>query len=44
MTLADIMLYAFLEFAKDVGQPVNPELKNVSALHAHMKARCSAAA
>ena len=44
MTLADIMLYAFLEFGKDVGQPLNPALKNVSALYARMKARPSAAA
>jgi len=44
MTLADLMLFAFLAFGTDVGQPVNPELKNVSALYARMKARSSAAA
>ena len=44
VTLADIMLFAFLEFGKDVGQPLNPALKNVSALHSNMKARSSAAA
>lgn len=44
MTLADLMLYAFLAFGTDVGQPVNPELKNVSALYSRMRARPSAAA
>jgi glutathione S-transferase len=44
MTLADITLFVFLSFGVDVGQPVNPELKNVSALYARMKARPSAAA
>jgi glutathione S-transferase len=44
LTLADIFLFAFLDFGAQVGQPVNPELRNVTAHHARMKARPSAAA
>lgn len=44
LTLADILLYAFLDFGAGVGQPVNPELKNISAWFARMKARPSAVA
>lgn len=44
LTLADIMLFAFLDFGAQVGQPINPSLKAVSAHHAMMKARPSAAA
>ncbi|MDX5366107.1 MAG: glutathione S-transferase family protein [Alphaproteobacteria bacterium] len=44
MTLADILLFGFLDFGAAVGQPVNPELKNVSAWFERMKARPSAAA
>jgi glutathione S-transferase len=44
ITLADVMLFVFLDFGAKVGQPINPELKNVSALYAHMNARPSAAA
>jgi len=43
-TLADILLYAFLDFASGVGQPVPAELKNVTAWFARVKARPSAAA
>ena len=44
LTLADILLFAFLDFAKGVGQPLNPELRNITAHHARMQARPSAAA
>lgn len=40
----DIGLYCCMDFAKDVGQPFNPELKNVSAWFARMDARPSATA
>lgn len=30
-TLADIMLYVFLDFGSTVGQPLNPEFKNIDA-------------
>ncbi|MBC2776762.1 glutathione S-transferase family protein [Parasphingopyxis marina] len=30
-TLADILLYAFLAFGETVGQPLNPELRNIAA-------------
>ena len=44
LTLADILLFCFLDFGATVGQPVNPENKNVAELYARMKARPSAAA
>ncbi|MSP42980.1 MAG: glutathione S-transferase [Alphaproteobacteria bacterium] len=44
LTLADILLFGFLDFFAGVGQPIPPELKNVTAWHARMKARPSAAA
>jgi glutathione S-transferase len=44
MTLADIMLFAFLDFAAKVGQPINPELSTIPAWFAAMAARPSAAA
>jgi glutathione S-transferase len=44
LTLADILLFAILDFAKGVGQPPNPELRNITAHHARMQARPSAAA
>jgi glutathione S-transferase len=44
LTLADILLFAILDFAKGVGQPLNPELRNITAHHARMQARPSAAA
>ena len=30
MTLADILLFAFVDFFAGVGQPLNPELKNIT--------------
>lgn len=44
LTLADILLFVFLEFGKTVGQPFDPALANVSAHFERMKARPSAAA
>ena len=43
-TLADIMLFCFLDFGAAVGQPINLEFANLVAHHARMKARPSAAA
>jgi glutathione S-transferase len=43
-TLADIVLFAFLEFGASVGQPIDPALKNVSAWFEKTKARPSAKA
>jgi len=43
-TLADILLYVFLEFGAQVGQPINPDNKNIVAWHARVGARPSAAA
>jgi glutathione S-transferase len=42
ISLADIVLFACVDFAKDVGQPLEPELKNLSAWYARMSARPSA--
>lgn len=44
MTLADILLFGFLDFGAAVGQPINQDLKNVAAWFERMKARPSAAA
>ena len=44
LTLADILLYCFLTFGAGVGQPLNPENKNVNAWYERMKARTSASA
>jgi glutathione S-transferase len=43
-TLADILLYCFLDFGGQVGQPLNPENKNIAAWFDRAKARPSAAA
>ncbi|MBN8890211.1 MAG: glutathione S-transferase [Acetobacteraceae bacterium SCN 69-10] len=43
-TLADILLFCFLDFGAGVGQPINPQLSNITAHHARMQARASAAA
>jgi glutathione S-transferase len=43
-TLADILLYCFLDFGNAVGQPLVPENKNVAAWFARVKARPSSAA
>jgi len=44
LTLADILLYVFLEFGASVGQPINPANTNLVRMVEAMKARPSAAA
>jgi glutathione S-transferase len=44
LTLADILLFAFVDFFNGVRQPINPDNKNIVAWHARMKARPSAEA
>ena len=44
LTLADIFLFAFLDFFANVGQPLSPDCKNLTAWLGRMKARPSAAA
>lgn len=44
LTLADILLYCFLAFGATVGQPLNPENKNIQAFFDRMGAKPSAAA
>lgn len=44
LTLADILLFCFLDFGVTVGQPLNLDNKNVAAWFERMKARPSAAA
>lgn len=41
ITLADILLFAFLEFGAMVGQPLDPSNKNLAAWYARMAARPS---
>jgi glutathione S-transferase len=43
-TLADVLLFCFVDFFAGVGQPINPELKNIVAWHARVKERPSASA
>jgi len=43
-TLADILLFVFLDFGGQVGQPLNPEFKNVTDLFNRLKDRPSAKA
>jgi glutathione S-transferase len=43
-SLADVVLFAFLEFGASVGQPLDPACKNLSAWFEKTKARPSAAA
>ncbi len=44
LTMADILLFAFVDFFAGVGQPLNPDNANIAAWHQRMKARPSAAA
>jgi len=44
ISMADILLFAFLDFMKQVGQPLDPANKNLGAWYDRMKARPSAAA
>ena len=43
-TLADVLLYCFLEFGAQVGQPLNADNKNIAAWRDRVAARPSAAA
>jgi glutathione S-transferase len=43
-SLADILLFGFIDFGGQVGQPLPPENKNLAAWFARIKARPSAAA
>lgn len=43
-TLADVMLFAFLEFGAQVGQPLNKDNINITAWYERVKGRPSAAA
>jgi glutathione S-transferase len=43
-TMADIVVFAFLDFGGAVGQPLDPKFKNVGAWFKRVKARPSAAA
>ena len=44
LSLADILLYCFLEFGQQVGQPFEPSNKHIAAWFERMKARPSAKA
>jgi glutathione S-transferase len=44
LSLADIMLFAFVDFGAQVGQPINPDHRAIAAHHAMMAARPSAKA
>ena len=44
LTLADILLYSFLSFGTQVGQPLNDNNKNIKAWYERMAARPSAKA
>ncbi len=44
LTLADILLYCFLHFGNNVGQPLNPEFENVGAWFKRMAERPTARA
>ncbi len=43
-TLADVLLFCFLDFGGQVGQPLDPENKNVAAWFARVKSRPSVSA
>lgn len=43
-TMADVLLYCFLEFGATVGQPLNTDNKNISAWYERVAARPSASA
>jgi glutathione S-transferase len=44
LTMADIFLFAIVDFFACIGQPLDPECKNLTAWYGRMKARPSAAA
>lgn len=41
-TLADILLFCFLQFGEQVGQPINPDNKNIAGWLDRVKARVAA--
>ena len=43
ISAADLVLYCCMDFAKDVGQPVDSDLDNLAAWYARIHARPSAA-
>ena len=43
-TMADVLLFAFLEFAQTVRQPLDPAWSNIAAWYERVKARPSASA
>ena len=43
-TLADVLLFCFLEFGVQVGQPLNEDNKNIMTWYERVKSRASAAA
>jgi glutathione S-transferase len=44
LSMADILLFAFVDFFRTVGQAPDPELKNIAAWYERIKTRPSAAA
>jgi glutathione S-transferase len=44
LTLADILLFCFLDFFAGIKQPINPDNRNIAAWYERMKARPSASA
>ena len=44
LSMADILLFAFVDFFNAVKQPINPDNKNILGWHERMKARPSTAA
>ncbi|MDZ4369453.1 MAG: glutathione binding-like protein, partial [Afipia sp.] len=42
LSLADLLLFAFLDFGVSVGQPIDPENINVARWYERMKSRPSA--
>ena len=40
-TLADILLFAFLDFGQQVGQPINPANENIAAWWERVSSRPS---
>jgi glutathione S-transferase len=44
LSLADVLLFAFLDFFAGMGQPIDPKLTAITPWYARMKARPSAAA
>lgn len=43
-SMADILLFSFLEFGQGIGQPLNPDLKNVGAWYERVAGRAAAIA